>query len=65
MKPRPQPDDDVLVLDSAGTPALSFAVPAALRLLHTQIDNIRRARPPLKIVNGDQGANCSNVPPQQ
>lgn len=46
--------DDIVVLDSAGTPALSFAVPAALRLLQTQIDNIRQARPRLAVVNGGE-----------
>jgi len=45
-------DDEIIVLDSIGTPALSSAVPAALRLLRSQLDGLRKNKPRLNAVTG-------------
>lgn len=58
-------DEEIVVLDSIGTPALSFAVPAALRLLKSQINNLRASKPALRVINGEQCVERSNLPPQQ
>ena len=62
---RPAENEDVIVLDSIGSPALSFAVPAALRLLSTPINEIRKDRPTLRVVTGDPHALGSHLPSQQ
>ena len=49
---RAQADEEIIVLDSIGSPALSFAVPAALRLLSTQIERARQQKPALRAVTG-------------
>lgn len=49
-------DDEIIVLDSIGTPALSSAVPAALRLFRSQLDNLRKNRPQLAVHNGAHDA---------
>lgn len=45
-------DEEIVVLDSIGTPALSCAVPAAMRLLRSQLDNLRTNRPYLVAHSG-------------
>jgi hypothetical protein len=64
MNRRPA-DEEIVVLDSIGTPALSFAVPAALRLLKSQINNLQTSKRKLRVVTGEQCAERSNLPPQQ
>lgn len=57
--------DDVIVLDSLGSPALSFAVPAALKLLAEPIAQVRQKRPALRVVSGDPHAPRRHLPAQQ
>lgn len=55
-RPRKDLDDDIVVLDSIGTPALCFAVPATLRLLQSQLEELRRSRARLEVHQGTEDA---------
>ena len=61
---RAQADEEIIVLDSIGSPALSFAVPAALRLLSTQIERARQQKPALRAVTGEGNVPRSHLLPQ-
>ena len=62
---RARTDEEIIVLDSIGSPALSFAVPAALRLLSGQIEQVRQRKPALRAVTGESNAPRSHLLPQQ
>lgn len=59
---REDPDDDIVVLDSIGTPALCFAVPATLRLLQGQFEELRRNRARLEVHQGTEDATRPDHP---